>query len=193
MKKEKKGKKLKRETVERICKLLEENQLSARKIADENDVHVTTVYRILQHKSYPDISKNFNIDLYDPKDKSHYSSGNHYTNKQIHEVCELLELAELSAREIFLKTGVSVGTITLLSRDEIHKDITKFYDFENYLKKFGRRKRTKKGLVELPHRKTLSEETVHEICKMLEEDILTLPEIARRAGVSYSVPYGTQA
>lgn len=182
--------KLKKSKVEKICKLLEENQMSARKIADETNVHVTTVYRILQRKSYSHISKDFDIDQYNPGEKSHYPKCNHYSDSQIHEACELIELAELSPKEIFQKTGVSIGTITLLSREEIHKDITKFYDFTVYLRKFGRKKNTRKGLIELPHRVRVNEQTIHDICKMLEDGELPITEIARRAGVNYSVPYG---
>ena len=58
-----------------------------------------------------------------------------YSNKQIHEVCKLLEDNEKGNREIWKLTGVSVTTIQAILSKKQWKDISCNYDFSNHKKR----------------------------------------------------------
>jgi len=167
-----------------ICELLESNELSTRKIADQVGVNVASVYRILHGKSYTDISSNYKIENYTPKTKTY--SGAHYTDDQIREVCKLIEENVLTISDIFSKTGVSVETIRLIAKKKIHKDIASCYNFTSFNKRYSRKYERKMNPVV---KSILDEGTVRSICVMLEEGKLPVSEIARRTQTSYSSVY----
>ena len=79
--------------VKKICKLLEENKYTIKKIADIVGTSRQTVSSILNKSSHTDISKNYNINNYIIKtsftEKGENSSVSKYTNDQIKEICEM--------------------------------------------------------------------------------------------------------
>lgn len=126
-------KKLTYDQVVNICKLLEENVCNQMEIARIIGCSRQVVGSILRHKIYTDISKDYNIDKYTVKtycgrwNTSKVSSK--YTISQIKEVCELIDSANISLREISFKTKVQYPTVRNIYYGTCHKDISKNYSF----------------------------------------------------------------
>lgn len=80
-----------------------------------------------------------------------------YTNDQIHEVCRLLEENELTNRQIWKKTNVSVNTIQAILSKKQWKHISCDYDFTNHKKRHELYDiETKNAAIELLKTTTLS-------------------------------------
>jgi len=99
------------------------------------------------------------------------------TEEQIHEVCRLLEEAKLSIDEITQHVGLSSRDVIDSIRNYVcWTDISSQYKISNYDINKAR------GINN--HLCTTDEQTVHEICRLLEEGKLSIGKIAQATGVS---------
>ena len=128
------------EIVHKICKLLEEGY-SNKEILEKYEVNKDTISLIRCGKTYTHISKNYNIS------KRH---NDRLSEETVHKICTLMEDG-YSNKEISEKCRVNRNNITQIRCGKSHTDISKNY---NISKRYNDR---------------LSEETVHKICKSLEE------------------------
>lgn len=93
--------------------------------------------------------------------------------KQAHKICKLLE-ANKSINEIYEITGVSKNIIWNILHHISWTHVSNNYDFSNYL--FGKKQK------EIEER----DNKIHEICRLLEENKLTLPDICHITNTSYN-------
>lgn len=92
-----------------------------------------------------------------------------YSNKQIEEVCRLLEENKKTMREISEITGVSYPRIQLIRyRPEARRSVKANFNIDNY-NCFSFHK----------------DETIHEVCRLLQEGKLTMRQISEYTGVHY--------
>lgn len=100
----------------------------------------------------------------------------YYTSKQIHEVCRLLEEGNLNQTTISVMTGVGENTISrIINTDTFHKDIKGQYNIE-------RRREYRPQL----SRRKYSSETIHEVCRLLQDSDLSIREISEKTNVNIS-------
>ena len=168
-----------------ICKLLEKNKYSTKRIAEMTGAKLGLVYDILLGKKYPNIAKKYNIDNYDTKTNDYDDVT--YTTNQIHKACEMMEENRLSYTEISTTTGIPVETLRLMALEQAHTDITKYYNFTQFNKRYSRE--FKEATPPKRVRRAVPEETVHKICQLLEEGVMSMADISRTLKVSYTVPY----
>ena len=128
------------QTVHEICKLLEEGY-SNKEISKKYDVNKDTISLIRCGKTHTDISKNYNIS------KRH---NDRLSEETVHKICKSLEEGH-SITEISKKYKVERHNISQIRCGKAHTDISKNYNINKLYKDF------------------LSDETVHKICKLLEE------------------------
>ena len=126
-------KKLTYDQVVDVCKLLEENVCSQVEIARIIGCSRQVIGRILRHQAYTDITKDYNIDKYTVKTYfgrwNEDNTSSKYTTAQIKEVCEMIDSANISLREISFKTKVHYQTVRNIYYGTCHKDISKDYSF----------------------------------------------------------------
>ena len=128
----------------------------------------------------PGNNKLYNLEWTTPKENSdhamitklHEMNGennpnNKLTEEQIHEICKLIETGEYFDTEIAKMYNVSYTNISDIHNGNIWSDIGKQYDLS-----------AKKPL-------NLTEEQVHEICKLLEEQRYFSTEIAKMFGTTH--------
>jgi len=96
-----------------------------------------------------------------------------YTDEQIHHVCRFLEENKLLVSEISKETGVDEFNIRHIIRKDSWLRISNNYNISNYDKIRPVTKNT--------------EEQIHHVCKLLEENKLTLHEISDITSVKYKV------
>lgn len=124
--------KIKQKDAELICKLLEENKLSMREIAEIIGCNKTIVKNIIAKKAWVEISEKYNIDAYDVKESV---NGNRRIRRPVAiKICEDISSGYYSMREIADKYNVSYSTVNSIKQHKSWDSITYLYDFSNYLK-----------------------------------------------------------
>lgn len=94
-----------------------------------------------------------------------------FSEEIIHEVCRMLE-ENKSCKYIAEKTDMTESNVYLIRNKKSWAHITKNYDFSNYTN--GKDEESEK----------IKTKRVHKICKMLEENKLSMTQIANEVGVS---------
>lgn len=122
-----------------ICKYLEQNELTMSEIARKVGTNRKVVSHIRHRESWTRISKDYNIDNYNVKDKKIIRGETHSSakikNKDVKKVCKMIEKGKHTLREISEKTGVHYQTVRNIYYRTSWKEISKDYDFSNYRKK----------------------------------------------------------
>ena len=128
------------EIVEYVCVLLSSNMYSIEKISYLSGIDVKNIQKILNKKTWKNISDRFDVSNYDKnkfsKDKRMISKIR-YTKTQIHEICKYLQNSNLSFSEIAGKTKTSTNVVSRIYHHKEHLAISKNYDFFNYQKKIN--------------------------------------------------------
>lgn len=117
--------KLTEDTVRKICKLLEKNELTMHDIADKLNVDYHLVFFIRKKKTWTDVSCEYNIDNFNK-----FSSNRGYnklTEDDIHAICKEILEDKTTMHEIAKKYGVHEHTIQALKACRTWKDITTKY------------------------------------------------------------------
>ena len=96
------------------------------------------------------------------------------TNRQVHEICKIMENGSLTQREIAHKFKVSEAVIYEIRLGNNWKSISKDYHIENCKLSVS----------------TLPANIVIDICKELEKDELLLSEISKKYNVKYDIILG---
>ena len=168
-----------------ICEMLEANEYSAQEIAKRANVDIIDVYHVLQGTIYPEICEQYCLGNYDPKDKLYI--GDRYERDQIIDVCKYIEEAQLSVTEISRKSGVSKQTVNYILKGKAHTNISKFYDFSLYFNKFKKKEnKNQNSIMRVSKKNKIPDDTIREICELLEKGDWTISDIARK----YEIPYG---
>ena len=150
--------KLTDDQVHEICKLIEEGGRN-KEIAKKYNISSPTVSDIRYGRSFTSITKNYNLESLRCID---------LTDEQVHEICKLMEEG-VSNTEIVKKYNISPSTVSEIRRGKTHKAIRKKYNITT-------------NAVQKPN----SIETIHKICKLLEEGYRT-KEIAIDCKVSKQI------
>ena len=150
--------KLTDEQVHEICKLIEEG-FTLTEISEKYGVALATVsdIRCGKGKRNAMISKQYNIN--EPQ----------ITEEEVHEICKLMEKGYTNIK-LASMYGRSRNTISKIRNGVIYHNITKKYDLINSYYKCYKR---------------LTEQQVHEICKLLEEGHSN-KEIAKKFNIDHS-------
>ena len=103
-----------------------------------------------------------------------------YTNEQIKQVCELFVENKKSCTEISNVTKVKLDTVRDVLRHKTWKKISSQYDFSHYNVKDKTGAKGEKNSLS-----KISENTVHNICKDIESNKLSLKNIAKKYDTTY--------
>lgn len=155
------------EIVDNISRLFEANELSIPEISNELCIKQSILRDILHRNTWSHITNKYDFTKYNKL------GCEIYTDDQIHHVCELLEQNTLYIPEISMVTNVDEFCIRHILRK---KSWTRISDNYNILKYNKIRKVSKN-----------SEEQIHHVCKLLEQNKLSLDQIAKITGVKYKV------
>lgn len=162
--------KLKNSQVEEICKELEKPRYYGQmeELANKYNVSEVTINRIATGKNWKNISKKYNIDYKQSGVESIL------TVEQVKEICEELSKGRYHGQctKLGNKYNVSPSTIKEIVQRRSWTSISKDYKFPSSIN-------TK-----------LSEDTIHDICKIIEEygqcDINVKREIAKRLNLEFT-------
>jgi predicted XRE-type DNA-binding protein len=157
------------EQIREVCKLLEENILSYEEISKITGVKKNIISSIKTGNTWKSISGAFTLP---PKKEKLYS------DDKITEVCKLLENPDIPQTEISKITGVSVNTI---------KDIMKKSSYSRISDKFNIVPRNNYG-ASCPVSK-YSEKQIHQVCKLLEDNKMSVKYISENTGVKLGIIY----
>lgn len=113
------------EKIHTVCKLLEDNQYTLKRISEVTGVGVALVSAIKYKKAWTHISDLYNIQSNGNSGEKHYASK--HSNDQIHEVCRLLKERKYSSAIISKLTGVSEKTISDIKRGYSWRSISSQY------------------------------------------------------------------
>lgn len=132
--KNKSCKKTDKETVHKICKILETNpDKSLVQIAKDLNVSRHVVMGIFHKESFTDISKKYNIDNYTPTSvHPNYGDANGKTiipDSDIHEICKMIDSGKYSLRDISDITDIDYQTIRNVYYGTCRKNISSLYNF----------------------------------------------------------------
>ena len=109
--------------IKKVCKELERNRFTMKKIANLAGVSMDCVYGIRIHRTFRDISKKYSIDNYN------IQPGRKWEQEKIHEVCRLLESEKYTYKEIAEMTGVSKSLVNNIYGKHRWRSISQYYDF----------------------------------------------------------------
>lgn len=98
-----------------------------------------------------------------------------YTEKQIHQVCKLLQANKLPKPKISEETGVAIYTIDKILQGKKWRAVSKDYDLSKYDRKSINTGSTPKYTVD----------QIEQVCKLLEENNNTMIEISQITGVRF--------
>ena len=155
--------------IHQICKLLEEGKMKQCEIADLLHVPKGLVSEIKQKKSWVLISSQYNI-----KPPEHGKPHNaKYTDKEIHQICKMLESRNYSYQDIMRIMNVNKVIISGIKNKGAWKHISDQYDIP---KPYSRDMKNDKFLK--------PENVIHQICKLLEEGKMKQCEIAKQLQVN---------
>jgi hypothetical protein len=116
------------EQIKDVCVYLEEGLLTLREISNITGVSFAMIYLIVKHKSWTDISQNYNIDAY-------YHDRESYTIEQYRQVFQLMNQNKYSLYEISDITGVkysSLSNILAKKSNPIYNSLYSEIDISNY-------------------------------------------------------------
>lgn len=147
--------------INNVCKLLEKRELNTRQIAEITGVSQGYINDIKNGKRRTDISKDYDL--------SESNIRNAPKARIAREACELLEKGDMKVKQIAQVTGMNPNMISGIKNGRYWTSISKDYTFVQKAK-------------ENPVR--VSDEKVHEICKLIQEGKLTNTEIAKEIGVT---------
>jgi len=113
-----------------ICRLLEENKLTMREIADKTETSYSFVVAVKTKKKRSEISDLYDISLYTVKESKkkgdNYDNRNHFisfTIDQLEKACKLFQDGNLSMKEISKLTGINYSSLNNIKHHRI-KDKT---------------------------------------------------------------------
>ena len=161
--------KLTTDKVNKICKLLEINK-TPEYISNTLNISKKHIIDIYEGKKYKNISKKYNIPYCTSDNKITYKDNMEYI-KRIKKVCKLLEKNKYSNKEISKMTGIGKATVSDIKTGKRWKDISKNYNI-NYCKVIK-----------------LKDETVNEICKLIEEGDMNMLQISNKLNISVNIIY----
>lgn len=157
--------------IHRICKLLEENKLSYDEISSKLDVPKGLISEIRCGHRWKYISSQYKI----PPIPEFGGTHPIFTEEQIRKVCELLSEDKLPQQKIADIAGVSKAAVAGIKSRSIWTNISKDYNIP-----YTNCKRNK-------YISLYTDEQIHQVCKLLEEQKYSYVQIAEMTGVSYSV------
>lgn len=132
--------------IHKVCKLLEQNELTYSDIAKAVGLTRTYVSRIHNKKVWEDISCMYDIDNYEVKKfiiKSGDSSNRtKYPDKDIHEVCKLIDTGLYELPQIALMSNIPYQTIRNVYYGTCRTDISSKYNFRKTKNPLYEKKRT---------------------------------------------------
>lgn len=121
------------EYVKLVCKMLESNNYSIIEITDITGVNKETIKKIRNKINWKNISDNFNIENYNPKDhKMSQKQNPNLTDKQVEMICDELVKNELTIPEISTKLGIPTHVIRRIRNHKCYLYISDNYDFKHY-------------------------------------------------------------
>lgn len=122
-----------------ICMYLERNELTMNEIAKKVGTTRKVVSHIRHKETWTRISKDYDIDNYNVKDKNTIRGESHSSakikNKDVKKVCKMIENGKYTLREISEKTGVHYQTVRNIYYRTSWREVSKDFDFSNYRKK----------------------------------------------------------
>ena len=131
--KRRKSKKLTKKQIKKVCKLLEENKMNQSEIARQVGCSRSAVRDIYKKNRHANISDLYHINNYvvktDFSKKGLDNVNGKYTNKEIIEVCELIDSGNHGLPEISKITGINYQMIRNIYYGTCRKDISKNYNF----------------------------------------------------------------
>lgn len=136
------------ETVKEICEMLDEQEYSYIEIGKKFNCSANSVSKIARGLAYTNISKNYSFI------KNNTVKGERLSDRDVKEICQYLQDTALSLSDIAEDTGASKTQVYNIYRGKTYIDISKNYNFINR-----------------EHHNKLSEETVKQICIMLQSGI----------------------
>jgi len=159
------------EVIHKICKLLEEDILKQKEIANLLGVPKGLVSVIKCRKNWKEISSQYNIK---PVGNGELRAGSIYSNEQVHQVCKLLEENKLKLDEIAKQTGTSKSLVAGIKGKRIWTEISSGYNIP---------------IPDRCHHRSIakySDEIIHQVCKLLESKEYSMVDISKKTGVDYS-------
>lgn len=108
------------------------------------------------------------------------ANGSIYSDKEIHEVCKLLETGKFLNTEISEITGVNISVISKVKCKECWTHISNQYNIKKPVK-------NAKGSLSASSK--YSENQIHKVCKLLELGNKTMTEISKETNVGYDMIY----
>lgn len=160
-----------RESIEKVCKLMESGKYVLREISDITNVPVAMLCRVRLRKSWCNVSKNYHVEKCK---KSQRYDGSQYSMWQIEKVFILLSENKLSIYDISDRTKVSVATIrNIVAHGKGLKQYESLYD-EYDISKYQGRKKVLKPLTD-KHKKQIDfligiNKSVDVICSIMNEE-----------------------
>ena len=121
-----------------VCKLLEENELTIKEIAEVTNTSKRTVKHVLRHETNVRISKDYNFDHYDKYNKNKILNpsirycGAQLTPKQVTLICTLIEKNQLTLRQISDVTEIPYHLIRNIYFKKTWRFISDDFDFSEY-------------------------------------------------------------
>lgn len=161
--------KLTEEEVHKICKLLENIELTIDDIANITGINKFQIRRLSQKKSFGNILKMYNL----PKSRNRSGELNNssiYTESDIKRVCDLIMENKYSFREISEITGVSKDAVYDLYRHKSWRNISDQYQFpenRNYKIRTHPRKHIQ-TIIDLINSNLSQEELIKQVSQKLE-------------------------
>ena len=165
---------LNKKQIKKICKLLEENELTISQIANRVGCSRHVVSRVLKKEAHKDISSQYKIDNYvirtDFSKKGDSNKNTKYPDKDIIKVCEMIDSGKYELPEIANITNVPYQTIRNVYYGTCRKDISKKYNFM----------KTSKNPIYEQKKKQATQ-----VCELLNDGLNTR-EVAEKMGVTRS-------
>ena len=160
------------EQVVAICEYLEENKLTFVEIAKRVGTNRTTVADIYRGKRHTDISHQYDLSKYQVKTdysrKGDDSVNTKYSDKQIENLCELIDQEKYGLRELSVITNIDYQTIRNVYYGTCRKSISSKYNFMKY------------GVHPIYIKKR--DDAIHS-CELLDQGFNT-KEVAEKLGIS---------
>lgn len=146
----------------KICKLLEENELTLDEIAEKVGTTRLIVYNIKHKLAWNEISDKYMVENHTVR-----ADGTMRMTKEIaHAVCKDLEENKLCTHEIAEKYGVSTRSVGEIYEQKTHLDVSSQYNIRNHTIR--------------PNVDKKNMDKVKDICALLQDTDLTIAEIAEK-------------
>ena len=155
----------------KICKLLEENELTLDQIAEKVGTTRVIVYNIKHKLAWTNISDKYMIENHSVR-----ADGTmRMTDEVAHKVCQDLEANELCLGEIAEKYGISQRSVSEIFEGKTHRKIAALYNVRNHT------------INPTINKKNMDK--VEDICKLLQDTNLSVSEISKKLDVPPQLCY----